>query len=213
MNAKPLYQSYRASFDKDIHLPICGITAAPTVVWEILTADDLSVLSCPTPPQNVILHVTPELTVAGQPLYDVLSLCNRTVPILVIDSIATADALVDFCDYNHLADALLCATYDNRALLAAAYNKLPLLRGMLYCRGVTPDIDKLPALAVSHGAISVILDAAVATADAVHSLQQRFISIQDADCQQTFVHADLRGLCIRFNVSSIILFLTSVPDK
>jgi hypothetical protein len=70
MNAKPLYQSYRASFDKDIHLPICGITAAPTVVWEVLTADDLSVLSCPTPPQNVILHVTPELTVAGQPLYD-----------------------------------------------------------------------------------------------------------------------------------------------
>ena len=36
MNTKPLYQSFRASFDKDIYLPMCGIVAAPTVVWDLL---------------------------------------------------------------------------------------------------------------------------------------------------------------------------------
>ena len=67
MTQKPLYQSFRASFDKDIYLPVCGIVAAPTVVWEILAADDLAALRCDTPPQNVILHVAPDLTVTGQP--------------------------------------------------------------------------------------------------------------------------------------------------
>ena len=213
MIQKPLYQSYRASFDKDIYLPMCGIVAAPTVVWEVMTADDLTVLTSPTPPQNIILHLTPELTVAGQPLYDVLASCNRSVPILMIDNMDTADALAVFCDRNHLADALLCATYDNRALLATAYEKLPLLRGMLDCRGVTPDIDKLPALAVSHGATSVILDPTVATADAVHALQQRFIHAITAD-EYGFDTAAARGIngILTRDLAGAYAFLQKFPE-
>ena len=213
MTQKPLYQSYRASFDKDIYLPLCGITAAPTVVWEVLTPADLAVLTCPTPPQNVILHVTPALTVAGQPLYDVLASCSRSVPILAIDSMETANALVIFCDDNHIADALLCTTYNNRALLASAYEKLPLLRGMLDCRSVTPDIDKLPALAVSHGATSVILDPAVATADAVHSLQQRFIHSLTAD-EYGFDTAAARGVngILTRDIAGAYAFLRKFPE-
>ena len=181
MNNSPPYRSIRASFSKDIYMPVCGVIAAPTVVLEVSTYDDLALLDCPTPPQNVILHVAADLTVCGQPLYDVLSRCSRSVPILCFDSLATQAALAVFTDQNHVGDAILCTAYDNRYLLAAAYENMPLLRGMLDCRGVTPDIDKLPADAVSCGATSVILDPAVATADAVHSLQQRFIHSITAD--------------------------------
>lgn len=175
MNNSPLYRSIRASFSKDIYMPVCGVVAAPTVVLEVKTSDDLALLDCPTPPQNVILHVASDLTVCGQPLYNALAKCSRSVPVLCFDSLATQAALAVFTDQNHVGDAILCTSYDNRDLLATAYENMPLLRGMLDCRGVTPDIDKLPTDAVSCGATAVILDPAVATADAVHSLQQRFI--------------------------------------
>ena len=175
MTQKPLYPSIRDSFSKDIYLPLCGVIAAPAVVWEVREGADLAALTCATPPQNVILHLSPDLTVAGQPLYDVLAAAARSVPILVLDSPETVPALADFTDRNHVGDAILCATLENRALLAEAYEKMPLLRAMLDCRGTAPAIDELPAIAVSHGATSVILDPAAATAEAMHSLQQRFI--------------------------------------
>ena len=213
MTQKPLYQSFRASFSKDIYLPMCGIVSAPSVVWEVLTADDLTALTCDTPPQNVILHVASDLTVTGTPLYDVLSACSRSVPVLVIDSAETADALTDFCDRNHVADALLCTTYTNRALLTAAYEKMPLLRGMLDCRDEVPEIDRLPALAVSHGATSVILDADIATADAVHSLQQRFIHSIVADTYgfDTAAARGVNGIITR-DLAGAYAFLQKFPE-
>lgn len=213
MTNKPLYQSFRASFSKDIYLPTCGVVAAPAVVWEVLTADDLAALTCDTPPQNVILPIAPDLTVAGKPLYDVLSDCNRSVPILMLDAAETADALALFCDRNHVADAILCATYENRTLLAAAYEKMPILRAMLDCRGTTPVIEELPAAAVAHGATSVILDPAVATVDAVHSLQQRFIHtvIADADGFDTAASRGVNGIITR-DPASAYAFLQSFPE-
>ena len=213
MNNKPLYQSFRASFSKDIYLPLCGVVAAPTVVWEVRTADHLAALTCDTPPQNVILHIAPDLTVAGQPLYDVLADCSRSVPILVLDAPETADALAIFTDRNHVGDAILCATYENRALLAAAYEKMPLLRAMLDCRGTVPVIEELPALAVAHGATSVILDPAVATADAVHSLQQRFIHtvIAGEDGFDTAATRGVNGIITR-DLEGAYAFLQSFPE-
>lgn len=212
MNTKPLYQSFRASFSKDIYLPMCGIVAAPTVVWEVNCADDLAALTCPTPPQNVILHVAADLTVAGKPLYDVLADCSRSVPILVLDAHETIPALAEFTDRNHVADAILCATYENRTLLAEAYEKMPILRAMLDCRGVSPVIEELPAIAVSHGATSVILDPAVATAEAIHSLQQRFIHSIVAD-ENGFDIAASRGIngIITRDLPGAYAFLQSFP--
>jgi len=213
MTQKPLYRSIRASFSKDIYLPMCGIVAAPTVVWEVRCAEHLAALTCDTPPQNVILHISPELTVAGQPLYEVLGACARSVPILCIDTPETADALAVFCDYHHVGDAILCTTLQNRALLANAYEKMPLLRGMLDCRGEVPVIDELPALAVSHGATSVILDPAVATAEAIHSLQQRFIHIITADEEgfDTAASCGVNGI-ITADLAGSYEFLNDFPE-
>jgi hypothetical protein len=174
---KPLYQSIRASFSKDIYMPVCPVVAAPTVTLEVKNEADLALLTSEMPPQNVILPVARDLTVLGVDLYTALEKCSRSVPVLYFDEAETADKLAEFTFVNHVGDALLCVSYENRALLAAAYEKMPMLRGVLDCRGMTPDIEKLPAACVSNAATSVILDSAVAAAEAVHSLQQRFIHV------------------------------------
>ena len=171
----PLYQSIRASFSKDIFMPVCPVVAAPTVVWEVKKSDDLSALTCPTPPQNVIFYVAPDLTVEGKSLYDVLYICSRSVPILYLDDEATVAPLAEFCDLNHVGDAILCTSFEKKEILSMAYAAMPMLRGMLDCRGISPKIEKLPGIAVANGATSVILDPEIATAEVVHSLQQRFI--------------------------------------
>lgn len=213
MSNTPLYRSIRASFSKDIYMPMCGVVAAPSVTFEIKSRAELSVLTCPTPPQNVILPVAPDLSVCGEPLYDVLARCNRSVPILYFDDIKTQAALAEFTDANHVGDAILCAPYDKRDLLSLAYEKMPLLRGMLDCRGITPKIDELPAATVSHGATSVILDADVATADNVHSLQQRFIHVI-TDSKNSFDTAAARGVngVITSDLADAYAFLAKFPE-
>ena len=213
MTQNPLYQSYHASFSKDIYMPVCGVVAAPTVVWEVKGSADLSALTSDTPPQNVILPVTRELTVAEESLYRVLETCARSVPILMIDDAETIPALARFTDENHVGDAILSATYENRLLLAEAYERMPLLRGMLDCRGITPDIETLPAIAVAHGATSVILDPTVATADAVHSLQQRFIHTitSDASGFDTAASRGVNGI-ITADLPGAYAFLQGFPE-
>ncbi len=210
---KPLYESIRASFSKDIYMPMCGIVAAPTVVWEVKCAEELSALTSDTPPQNVILRVASDLTVAGAELYDVLGMCSRSVPILLIDNAETIAPLAEFTDLNHVGDAILCASYEDRALLAEAYEKMPMLRGMLDCRGMIPEIGKLPAIAVSHGATSVILAPETATADAVHSLQQRFIHVITSD-SASFGRAAARGVngIIAADLAGAYDYLTKFPE-
>lgn len=208
---KPLYQSIRASFSKDVYMPVCPVVAAPTVILEVKKADDLSALTCPTPPQNVILHISPELTVEGKSLYDALALCSRSVPILYVDDESIVAPLAEFCDLNHVGDAILCTSFEKKSLLSKAYDAMPMLRGMLDCRGVRVEIDKLPAVCVSNGATSVILDPETATADAVHSLQQRFIHTV------TYGHfgkAATRGVngIITNDLAGAYTFLSSFPE-
>ncbi|MBO5701181.1 MAG: hypothetical protein J6S71_01955 [Clostridia bacterium] len=208
---KPLYQSIRASFSKDIYMPVCPIIAAPTVVLEVKNASDFALLTSEQPPQNVILPISPDLTVAGESLYEVLALCSRSVPILYISDEATVAPLAKFCDFNHVGDAMICASYENRAILAKAYSAMPMLRGMLDCRGLVPEIEKLPALAVSHGATTLILDPEIATADATHSLQQRFIHVLASG---SFGKAATRGVngIITSDLASAYSFLSSFPE-
>lgn len=208
---KPLYQSIRASFSKDIYMPVCPVVAAPTVVLEVKNASDLALLTSEKPPQNVILRISSDLTVEGKPLYDVLALCSRSIPILYIDDEETVAPLAKFCDLNHVGDAILCARFEKKEILSAAYDAMPMLRGMLDCRGMTPEIEKLPGTAVSCGATSVILDPEVATSDAVHSLQQRFIHILTCG---SFSRAATRGVngIITEDIAGAYDFFASFPE-
>lgn len=209
----PLYRSFRESFSKDIYLPMCGIVAAPTVVWEVKKQGDLEALTCSTPPQNVILPLSSELAVCGTPLYDVLKKSSRSVPILCFDSADTVDSLARFTEENHVADLILCTSFTDRALLRYAYERMPLARCMLDCRGQQIEIGTLPGIAVSHGATSVILDPEAATGENVHALQQRFIHVVTAD-QSGFDTAASRGVngIITENLPDAYAFLEKFPE-
>jgi len=180
---KPLYRSFRASFSRDIYMPVCGAVAAPVVIGEIRCGEDLRALGGEKPVQSAILHINRDLAVEdenGSPiasLYEALALCARSVPVLFLEDEDTACALAEFAEYHHLADAILCAKYAKRQVLSYAYEKMPLLRGMLDLRGEKMDIAKIPACAVAHGATSVIIDADAIDCDAVDSLQRRFIHV------------------------------------
>ena len=208
---KPLYQSIRASFSKDIYMPVCPIVAAPTVVLEVKKASDLALLTSDQPPQNVILHISRDLTVCGKPLYEVLALCSRSVPILAFDDYRTTSTLWKFVEENHVGDAILCTDYDYRENLDDACDLMPMLRGMLDCRGFDVDIEKLPAICVSNGATSVILDADIATAEAVHSLQQRFIHVIAEGDFGTLATRGVNGI-ITGDLAGAYSFLSSFPE-
>ena len=208
---KPLYQSIRASFSRDIYMPVCPVVAAPTVVLEVKKAEDLALLTSDTPPQNVILHISIGLMVCGKPLYEVLALCTRSVPILSFESDRTVVNLWNFIEDNNVGDVIICTGYDNRDVLYEACDLMPMVRGMLDCRGFEVEIDKLPADCVSNSATSVILDAEIATAEAVHSLHQRFIHVISSG---SFGRLAVRGVngIITDDIAGAYSFLSSFPE-
>ena len=182
---KPLYKSFRESFNKDFSSAITNVVSAPITVLELDDAGDVGLLSSDNAPQNVILLVDSELNVytkQGKPvsdLYSVLALCKRTLPIFYITTERCADNLSAFLYENRIADAMLCAVYENRDVLRYAYGKMPALRCMVDARGASlpEDISALPSILVSCNATSVILDADVCERLSVHRLQKRFIHV------------------------------------
>ena len=192
-------------------MPVCPVVAAPTVTLEIKKITDFKFLISDQPPQNVIFHISPDLTVCGQPLYDVLTLCSRSVPILAFSDDRTITSLWTFVEQNHVGDAILCTDYHNRELLNDACDLMPMLRGMLDCRGFEVDIEKLPAECVSNSATSVILDHEIATADAVHSLQQRFIHVISEGKFGTIATRGVNGI-ITEDLAGAYSFLSSFPE-
>ena len=199
--AKPLYLSFRDSFSKDFYLPQSGVVGAPVVITPVEDEDALALLGSECPPQNAVLRVDARLNVtdpAGRPLttlYRALQLCTRTLPVLYISSPDTPAALAAFLNENRVADAILCASYADRALLREAYRVMPVLRCMMDCRGAAlPDEPAaLSGILVSHGAVMAILDEAVCTRHAVHALQQRFIHVVCPDTQG-FAEAAAKGV-------------------
>lgn len=183
--SKPLYKSFRESFNKDFCSAVTNVVSAPVTVLELKEANDTLLLSSDSAPQNVILLIDANLNVFtkyGKPVYDlysVLSLCKRTLPIFYITTEKAADNLSDFLYENRIADAMLCALYENRDVLRYAYEKMPSLRCMVDARGASlpEDISDLPSILVSCNATSVILDADVCDRLSVHRLQKRFIHV------------------------------------
>ena len=220
MNKEPLYRSIRASYDRDIYLPACGVTAAPVVVKEIRTKRDFTECAGDYPPQMILFHVDRDLFVTGEDgsviagLEEALRTTGRSVPVLYFDSSDTADRLAEFVDFHHLGDAILCTPYDPREVLAAAYEKMPMLRGMLDLRKADVPVHKLPGIAVSHGAVSVILPADKADEESVHSLQKRFIHVITDDSmgfEKTALHG-VNGIITR-DTEAAYAFLSVFPEN
>lgn len=190
---EPLYKSFRESFNKDFCSAVTNVVSAPITVCELKSASDVELLSSENAPQNVILLIDSMLNVFTKhgkhvsDLYSVLSLCKKTLPIFYITTEKAADNLSAFLYENRIADAMLCALYENRDILRYAYEKMPMLRCMVDCRGASlpDDISDLPSILVSCNATSVILDADACDKMSVHSLQKRFIHVLCEDTEGT----------------------------
>ena len=184
---KPLYKSMRQSFSRDVYMAVSGLVAAPAVILEVDTEEDLRLLSSNTPPQDLLIHVSSDLYVVGKdkrrlaPLYDVLDRARRSIPILAIDSDETADTLARFLDENRLLDALLLATYENRDLLRRSYQKMPALRCILDCRTATVSHRELLKEATLASASAVILRHGDVTREAADYLNTRYLKVISTD--------------------------------
>ena len=218
---KPLYSSFRESFSKDFYLPQCGVVGAPVVLTPVEDTSSLALLTSECPPQNALLRVNAALDVVGADgvpvgsLYRVLSLCTRTLPVLCVDSADTVPALAAFLCDNRVADAILCASYANRALLREACRAMPVLRGMLDCRGETlPEPAALPGHLVSFGAVMGIFDADFCTRSAVHAMQQRFLHVICPDsCGQAAAAAKGVNGILTSNPAACYRLLERFPEN
>lgn len=184
---RPLYRSFRDSYSRDIYIPDGGITVPPAVMTEARSVADIRELSSDRPPQNIILHTDPGLRVTGQEgetlgsLYDVLSLCTRTVPVIYVADPGTPAALAGFADFNNLADALICAPFGKRELLESAYSLIPYIRCMADFRGeeelIPEDRAALPSELVASGAVTALFAPGVLSREDIDVIQRRFIHI------------------------------------
>ena len=61
--SKPLYKSFRESFNKDFCSAVTNVVSAPVTVLELKEANDTLLLSSDSAPQNVILLIDANLNV------------------------------------------------------------------------------------------------------------------------------------------------------
>ena len=220
MTDRPLYRSVRESFSRDIYMPMCGVVAAPVVIFELKEMKELTFLQSDMPPQIAILHLTETLDVTDKEgkaictLSEALQKCSRSVPVLYFDSVQAADALSEFTFENNLADAILCAPFQKKEILGYAYAKMPLLRGMLDARGENLSEEGLPGLLTKYGATSLIVSAQNASARFVSYLQKRFIHVVSTD-ESVFHEAAARGMngVITDKLAEAYNFLSRFPEN
>lgn len=201
MNEKPLFRSFRDSFDKEIYVPQGGLVTPPVVTAMIGDAAGLARLSAERPPQNAIFTVDAALNVTdghGAPfatLREALGACPRTVPIFYLTDKNAIAPLAAFLECNRVADALLCAAYDDRVVLRDAAQAMPLLRGLLDCRAAALPADPaaLAPVLISHGATGAILPPAYCTRAAMAALQRRLMRVL---CEDTAGVAETAALGI-----------------
>lgn len=220
MEKKPLYRSIRESFSRDIYMPVCGVVAAPVVMLELCCKEELEKLTSEKPPQSIILHINGALQVIGREgeriadLKEILLLCSRSVPVLYFDSADAGEALAAFTDYHNLGDAQLCVPFNKRHILAEAYKKMPLLRGILDVRGENAMIPELAGIAVSNGATTVILSSDQADEQIINALQKRFIHVITTD-EMGFEKAAVEGSngILTRDLNAAYSFLECFPEQ
>ena len=135
---KPIYSSFRQSFERDIYRFPSNVIAAPvaSIPFGKDSADTLARIM----PQAMFLSLNSSLSVVDadgrevSSLYDALSLSNRFIPFLCVGDEKTVRSLSDFVYFNALADAAVCVKYSQRSLYSLSQLISPWLRGMVDCR-------------------------------------------------------------------------------
>lgn len=204
---KPLYQSFRDSFHKNIYRASANENVIGAPVVAIFAEDDFLSNVSDKRPQNVFFRLDNTLNVldrAGKivaPLYDCLTASDCFIPIFYINNEETVDTLASFIHQNLIADAAVCVPYAKRALHDKVLSVMPMLRRMIDGRTLSADmlVDENNCYALAGdiwqaNSMTVLLSAPTCSRHNVATLQRRFIQVW-ADCSdQSVVPATMAGV-------------------
>ena len=196
---KPLYQSYRDSFRKNVcHASAEENVIGAPVVSIFAEADFLATVN-QQKPQNVFFRLDCALNVLDKDgkaiasLYDCLAASDCFIPIFCIKDEQTIDALATFTYENLIADATVCVPYEKRELLDTVLAKIPILRRMVDARGLTgqdltseEDVFSLAGDVWQANSMMILLSGALCRRRVVAILQHRFVQVW-ADCTASSV--------------------------
>jgi len=193
--------------------PDTAIALAPTIVTEIETAEEMSVLSggVDAMPATAVLTLNHNLMVTNRSgTVELLSLDEavsrlgqKIMPAFYVKDEQTVDALVDYLKANGLEDAFVIS--DNGNLVKKARTLYPIVRGIVDFRSeeaATPE-QLMEIRRKTNGSLAKIalLPQSSATVDKVQYLQERLITIWAKD--ETGERVDLHRM-ITSGVNGIV---------
>ena len=224
---KPLYQSYRDSFHKNVaHASAEEKVIGAPVISGFAESDFLHTVS-KVKPQNVFFRLNASLEVLDKdggviaPLYDCLAASDCFIPVFCVKDEQTLDALAAFTYENLIADATVCVPYERRELLDRALTVMPMLRRMIDARSFTADalVNDLDVFELAGdiwqaNSLMLVLPAAVCQRRVISILQRRFVQVW-ADCGDASVApatmAGVNGL-ITDDPSAAYALLDRLPE-
>lgn len=180
---KPLFESRKASFERQIYRPNPNVIAPPAAA--VFATGALEERMKQEPPQTVFFRVFPDLTVkdgAGVPvgtLYDCLDGTRSAVPVLYLDDLSVMQALVSFVWENALGDAALCVPIALAKQAEDLFLRVPHLRRILDCRAVGAGADwfAVSERAWSVGSVGLLISAEQTCPETLDLLHERGHSV------------------------------------
>ncbi|OMF38097.1 hypothetical protein BK133_03740, partial [Paenibacillus sp. FSL H8-0548] len=167
--------------------PETKIALAPTVVTELISAEQLESLAEPKLPATVFLYVNEQLTVtdpSGQTeigsLDSVLAVIGtRMIPAFYVKDVPTVDQLVEYLQSVGLEDADIIS--DNGALVKRARTAYPIIRGIVdFTANTDWSAEKLLEIRGQMNANKakiILLPQNAASRDNVSYLQKRAVTV------------------------------------
>ncbi len=176
---KPLFESRKKSFERDIYRPNPNVIAPPAV--SVFAEKTIFGQMAKEPPQTVFFRVDKTLTVrdgrgeAVGSLYDCLDRTRNAVPVLYLEDLSVMPQLESFVWENALGDAALCVPFAQAKQAEDAFLRMPHLRRMLDCRSLGRETDwyAVSEQAWSVGAIGLLLSAEQTNWDTLDLLHER----------------------------------------
>ena len=217
---KPIYESMKASFDRDIYRLNTNMIAGP--VATIWADSDLIATVKTKRPQTVFMNVDADLNVVGKDgkafasLYDCLSVTNSFIPVIRFDDAAVTDKLINFVYDNCLGDASVCVPFEKREMLEQTFLNMPIVRGMLDCRGLGADTDwwYVAGQCWKYKAISLLISKEQCTKEVVDILHERILSIW-CDAGEDYARVAFEGVdgVITEDVGAFYDMLDKLPEN
>lgn len=180
---KPIYESMKESFCRDIYRVQSNVIAAPVAsVWA--DTDFLETVEVKRP-QTVFFRLDHNLNVLANDgkivasLYDCLSVTKSFIPVFCFDNREVAQKLSEFVYYNSIGDAALCVPYERKEVLEQASLLMPLLRCMVDCRALNTNTDWMYTAGQiwKSRAISLLISERQCTRETVEVLHERLLSV------------------------------------